>query len=107
MVRHDPPHARAAGSTDLGGGGLFAEESAAELGVISRHLAPEGTLMLSFQAPEARRTREIQMAFVENLCGYGFRIVETLRADLVPVPAVCIVAEPRSRHSRGVRGLSD
>jgi SAM-dependent methyltransferase len=75
---------------------LFAGDSTKELGVIRRHLAPGGTLQLSFQAPVARQTREMQTAVVENLCGYGFRIVESLYEELDPLPAACIVAEPRS-----------
>jgi cyclopropane fatty-acyl-phospholipid synthase-like methyltransferase len=63
-----------------------------ELKVIKAHLAPQGSLYLFFEPPDAAQAREIAAKLHANLAVGGFANVETIYKDLNGAAGVAVIA---------------
>ena len=66
------------------------------LGVVRRHLAPEGAVYLFWDArhTEPGRARDLADRLGEKIRLAGFAVNQVLVKELRPVPAVCVIAQP-------------
>jgi SAM-dependent methyltransferase len=66
------------------------------LGIVRRHLAPDGAVYLFWDARHTQpgRARELADRLSEKLRLAEFCVNEVLVKDLRPVPAVCVIARP-------------
>ena len=66
------------------------------LGIVRRHLAPDGTVSLFWDARHSQpdRARDLADRLSEKVRLAGFSVHRVLVKDLRPVPAVCVIAEP-------------
>ena len=69
------------------------------LGIVGRHLAPDGAFHLFWDARHAQpgRARDLAERLSERVRLGGFSVDQALVKDLRPVPAVCVVARPQAR----------
>ena len=64
-----------------------------ELGVVARHLAPGGTLVVFAQHPSRERTAMAVAATDAALARHGFAVRRVVHGDLAPFPATAVVAD--------------
>jgi ubiquinone/menaquinone biosynthesis C-methylase UbiE len=66
------------------------------LGIVRRHLAPDGAVYLFWDARHTQpgRARELAHQLSEKVRLAKFSVNEVLVKDLRPVPAVCVIAQP-------------
>lgn len=67
------------------------------LAIVRRHLTRDGTFYLFWDArhTQAGRARDLADQLSEKLRLAGFPVNQVLVKDLRPVPAVCVIAQPR------------
>lgn len=67
------------------------------LGIVRRHLRPDGALYLFWDARHTQpdRARDLADRLSEKVRLAGFSVRQVLVEDLRPVPAVCVIAQPR------------
>jgi ubiquinone/menaquinone biosynthesis C-methylase UbiE len=66
------------------------------LGIVRRHLAPDGAVYLFWDARHTQpdRARDLADRLSEKLRLAAFSVSQVLVKDLRPVPAVCVIARP-------------
>jgi ubiquinone/menaquinone biosynthesis C-methylase UbiE len=66
------------------------------LGIVRRHLAPDGAVYLFWDARHTQpgRARDLADQLSEKVGQAGFSVNQVLVKDLRPVPAVCVIAQP-------------
>ena len=66
------------------------------LGIVRRHLAPDGAVYLFWDArhTEPGRARDLADRLSEKIRLAEFSVNQVLVKDLRPVPAVCVIAQP-------------
>src|ERR671921_322744 len=66
------------------------------LGIVGRHLAPDGAVYLFWDARHTRsgRARDLADRLSERIRLAEFSVNEVLVKDLRPVPAVCVIGRP-------------
>jgi SAM-dependent methyltransferase len=66
------------------------------LAIVRRHLAPDGTLHVFWDARHTQpdRARELAELLSEKFRSAEFSVNEVRVKDLRPVPAVCVIAQP-------------
>jgi SAM-dependent methyltransferase len=66
------------------------------LGIVRRHLAPDGAVYLFWDARHTQpdRARDLADRLSEKLRLAAFSVSRVLVKDLRPVPAVCVIARP-------------
>jgi SAM-dependent methyltransferase len=66
------------------------------LGIVRRHLAPDGAVYLFWDARHTRpdRARDLADRLSEKIRAARFSVDQVLVKDLRPVPAVCVIAQP-------------
>jgi len=66
------------------------------LGVVRRHLAPDGAVYVFWDARHSQpgRARDLADRLSERVGRSGFSVDRVLVKDLRPVPAVCVVGRP-------------
>ena len=71
------------------------------LGIVRRHLAPEGVVYLFWDARHTQpgRARELADRLSERIRVAEFSVNQVLVKDLRPVPAVCVIGRPRGRYA--------
>jgi SAM-dependent methyltransferase len=71
------------------------------LGIVGRHLAPDGTVHLFWDARHTQpgRARDLADRLSERIRLADFSVDRVLVRDLRPVPAVCVIGRPSARLS--------
>ena len=66
------------------------------LGIVGRHLAPDGAVYLFWDARHAQpgRARDLADRLIARIRLAEFSVDEVLVKDLRPVPAVCVIGRP-------------
>jgi hypothetical protein len=66
------------------------------LGIVRRHLAPDGAVYLFWDARHTQpgRARDLADRLSEKIRLAKFSVNQVLVKDLRPVPAVCVIAQP-------------
>ena len=74
------------------------------LGIVRRHLAPDGALYLFWDARHTQpgRARDLADQLSDKVQQANFSVNQVLVKDLRPVPAVCVIAQPRASSNRGL-----
>ena len=78
------------------------------LGIVRRHLAPDGAVYLFWDARHTRdgRARDLADQLSAKLRLAGFSVNRVLVKDLRPVPAVCVIAQPVDGGYGSARGVA-
>ncbi len=71
------------------------------LGIVRRHLAPNGTVYLFWDARHTQpgRTRDLADQLTERFRLARFSVNQVLIKDLRPTPAVCVIAQPSDQQT--------
>jgi SAM-dependent methyltransferase len=69
------------------------------LGIVQRHLAPDGAVYLFWDARHTQpdRVRDLAGQLSERIRLAEFSVTDVMVRDLRPVPAVCVIGRPRAR----------
>jgi SAM-dependent methyltransferase len=68
------------------------------LGIVGRHLAPDGAVYIFWDArhTQSGRARDLAERLLERIRLAEFSVHQVLVEDLRPAPAVCVIGRPRS-----------
>jgi trans-aconitate methyltransferase len=83
---------------------FFTQQPERQLPILKKLLAPQGTLYLFYDSPNAAQTATFVSSASQNLQTHGFSVRQVLEQPHSNAQAICIVAQLDSSTPRGVPG---